>query len=88
MNNTTSNVLPGFSYNPTVRVNHVGPDSYFTSLVWNAYINRCPYGGYWNFDYVVDYINDFFSDNYYSSYGINTVDMAIDWIVGGLISDS
>ena len=78
----------GFSYNPYVVRNIVGPDSYFTTLVVNHYNDTCPYGGYWDLDYIVRSINDFFSDPDYSGYGINTIDMAIDWIVSGLISDS
>lgn len=53
-----------------------------------VYNDTCPYGGYWDVDYIVRYVNDFFTDSFFPNYGINSIDMLIDYIVGDLIADS
>jgi hypothetical protein len=54
----------------------------------SAYNNTCPYGGYWDVDYIVSYVNDYFADYIYPRLNINSIDMLIDYIVGDLIADS
>jgi hypothetical protein len=56
--------------------------------VWDTYNATCPYGGYWDFDYVVRDVNYFLSDMLNYSFDINSVDTLVDWIVGGLIDAS
>lgn len=85
---TTTSTFPGFSVRHIPDVRHFNSDSYLIGRVVSAYNDRCPYGGYWNTDYIVRYVNDFFNDPLYRGYGLNSIDTCIDWIVGDLIADS
>lgn len=91
MTNTSTSTLPGFSVRYIPDVRHFDSDSYFVGRVISTYLDTCPYGGYWDTDYIVRYVNDFFNDPDYrssGSYGLNSIDVVIDWIVSGLIADS
>jgi hypothetical protein len=72
--------------NNTAMLSNVSPSLYHR--VYDTYVDTCPYGGYWDFDYVVRDVNYFLSDMLNYSFDINSVDTLIDWIVGGLIDAS